>query len=357
MRCRSQAAEHLIVNENLRDKRGEMKATVCVTGASGFIGSSLVKKLLEKDYVVHATVRNLGDESKVRLLRGLPGADTRLFLFEADIYNPGTFGPAIGGCEFVFLVATPLKHDPLNSKYKDTTEAAIYGIHTILRLCEQSGTVRRVVYTGSVIASSPWKEDFSGYKDFIDESCWTKFDLPYPHYTDHLKDYTRSKTLSENEILKYNKEGEQRLEVVSLTCALVGGDTILSYVPDTPHVIISPLTGIEVYHSTLKFLHALLGSVPLVHIDDVCEAHIFCIERSVMAGRFLCAVDYPTLKDFGDYFAKKFPDLKLIKEVEGEGKSIKPCSQKLVALGFKYQFGFEEIMNASMECAKRLGAI
>ncbi|KAJ3690795.1 hypothetical protein LUZ61_019959 [Rhynchospora tenuis] len=163
-----------------------MKARVCVTGASGFIGSSLVKKLLEKDYVVHATLRNLGDESKVRLLRGLPGAETRLFLFEADIYDPGTFGPGIGGCEFVFLVATPLKHDPLNSKYKDTTEAAIDGIQTILRLCEQSGTVRRVVYTGSVTASSPWKEDFSGYKDFM-ESCWTNFDLPYPRYTDYLK--------------------------------------------------------------------------------------------------------------------------------------------------------------------------
>lgn len=129
-----------------------------------------------------------------------------------------------------------------------------------------------------------------------------------------MQDYISSKTLSEKEILEYNKEGEQGLEVVSLTCALVGGDTILPYIPDSVHLIISPLIGIEAYHMMLKFLQVLLGSVPLLHIEDACEAHIFCIERPVMAGRFLCAVDYPMMKDFVDYFAEKFPDLKLIKE-------------------------------------------
>jgi len=31
-------------------------------------------------------------------------------LFEADIYKPDDFWPAIQGCEFVFHVATPFLH-------------------------------------------------------------------------------------------------------------------------------------------------------------------------------------------------------------------------------------------------------
>ncbi|KAF7007618.1 hypothetical protein CFC21_022543, partial [Triticum aestivum] len=89
---------------------------VCVTGAAGYIASWLVKKLLERGCTVHGTLRNLGDEKKAGLLRGLPGAAERLVLFEADIYDAASFEPAIQGCEFVFLVATPLQHNSGSSK-------------------------------------------------------------------------------------------------------------------------------------------------------------------------------------------------------------------------------------------------
>jgi hypothetical protein len=56
------------------------------------------------------------DEKKAGLLRSLPSAAERLRLFQADIYDADTFEPAIAGCEFVFLVATPLAHDPTSTK-------------------------------------------------------------------------------------------------------------------------------------------------------------------------------------------------------------------------------------------------
>ena len=39
---------------------GSNKKVACVTGGSGYIGSALVKMLLEKGYAVKTTVRNPG---------------------------------------------------------------------------------------------------------------------------------------------------------------------------------------------------------------------------------------------------------------------------------------------------------
>jgi len=43
---------------------GSVSETVCVTGASGFIGSWLVMRLMEHGYTVRATVRDPGSNYK-----------------------------------------------------------------------------------------------------------------------------------------------------------------------------------------------------------------------------------------------------------------------------------------------------
>ncbi|TVU38080.1 hypothetical protein EJB05_11430 [Eragrostis curvula] len=337
------------------------RRVVCVTGGGGYIGSWLVRKLLDRGCVVHATLRNLEDEKKTALLRALPGAAEWLRLFQADIYDADTFEPAIAGCEFVFLVATPLSHDPSSTKYKDTTEATVDAVRIILRQCERSGTVRRVIHTASVVAASPLKEDGTGFADSMNESCWTPLNLSYGFSNAHLDAYAWSKTLAEKELLRYNDERDaagRAVEVVSLVCGLVGGDTIQPYLWSSLPVIVSPLTGSEPHHNSLLFLQALLGFVPVVHVEDVCEAHAFCMDQPAMAGRFLCAAGHPSMRDIVDRFAAKYPDLEIrLKDVTGEGVRVPVDTSKLVDLGFMYKFGVEETLDCSVECAKRLGEL
>ncbi|KAK7338037.1 hypothetical protein VNO77_18634 [Canavalia gladiata] len=343
------------------DKRIVMEkgCKVCVTGATGYIASWLVKKLLAKGYTVHATLRDLQNESKVGLLKSLPQTQGQLVLFEANIYSPTDFEAAIQGCEYVFHVATPLTHES-GTQYRDTTEAALAGSKGIVMSCLRVGTVRRLIYTASVVSASPLKEDGSGFKDAMDETCWTPLNdsLAYVYLEDpYYKNYTYSKTLTEKHMLSYGSDKNGgALEVVTLPCGLVGGDTLQSFTPTSGAVCIALIMQDEWPYKSLKFLEKLLGKIPLVHIDDVCEAHIFCMENTSINGRFLCASSYISLQEMANHFALHHPEFNVKKEnADGLEKDIKWVSTKLCDKGFVYKYDAKMILDDCIKCAKRMG--
>uniref|UniRef100_A0A6N2MVG6 NAD-dependent epimerase/dehydratase domain-containing protein n=1 Tax=Salix viminalis TaxID=40686 RepID=A0A6N2MVG6_SALVM len=173
-------------------------------------------------------------------------------------------------------------------------------------------------------------------------------------------EYSSAKTLAEKEVLSYNEIGGAKLEVVSLACGLVGGETILSHISSSVQVILSPISGnIFGYYEGLKFLEELLGSVPLVHIDDVCEAHIFCMEKPSMKGRFLCSAADPTASEIKTHLEKNHPEFMIEEKFreEPEIRGIKCDSSKLIKMGFEYKYNMRKIIDESLECGKRLGAL
>ncbi|KAL0925179.1 hypothetical protein M5K25_003491 [Dendrobium thyrsiflorum] len=237
-------------------------------------------------------------------------------------------------------------------------EASLAAMHIIMGACERSKSVKRVIYTASIMSASPRKEDDFSFKNLMDESCWTPLHCPFAHAQKFEQDYISSKTSTEKEILAYNTKGEKRrIKVVRLVCALVGGNGILEYIPGSISVIISPLSGQRLRYKQLKLLQEMLGSVPLVHIDDVCEAHIFCIEKDIISERFMCVSQWPMMQEIVDYYEFKFPNAQVLKEVESD-KSGTPCNSiKLLDLGFKYKYNMEQILDGSAEYARSVGGL
>jgi len=64
--------------------------TVMVTGATGFVASWLVKKLLDSGITVHAAVRNPEDASKIAHLKNLENKTSgKINFFKADLLEEG----------------------------------------------------------------------------------------------------------------------------------------------------------------------------------------------------------------------------------------------------------------------------
>ncbi|KAG6423219.1 hypothetical protein SASPL_113608 [Salvia splendens] len=324
---------------------------VCVTGGAGYLASFLIKTLLERGYTVHATLKSLGDATKVELLKGLAHAETRLKLFEADIYNPTDFEDAIQGCSFVFHLAMPMLHYSHSSKYKNTSEAGVGAVKIIAESCIRSNTVKRLIYTASIMAASPLKVDASGYEDVVDETCWTPLNLSYQMYSDYIS----SKTQSEKEVARYNGRG---IEVVSLACGLVGGETLQCFTSASMAVLIAQAMDDGTLYKGLRCVEDLLSKVPIAHIVDVIEAHIFAMENPDINGRFLVANAFLKSAEIAVLIQKLHPDITIPpKFVEDTKRETKWGSRKLQDLGFQYICDADKIIYDSIVCAKRLGNI
>ena len=76
---------------------------VAVTGTSGYIGSWIVKDLMEQGYQVRACVRDKSRPEKVDHLLALNETDLRgqVELFEADLFKQGSYDEPFVGCAAV----------------------------------------------------------------------------------------------------------------------------------------------------------------------------------------------------------------------------------------------------------------
>ncbi|KAL5827336.1 hypothetical protein ACOSQ4_019133 [Xanthoceras sorbifolium] len=166
----------------LRERMSGEGKVVCVTGASGYIASWLVKLLLQRGYTVKATVRDPNDPKKTQHLLALDGAKQRLHIFKASLSEEGAFDSAIDGCDGVFQTASPVVFST-NDPQADIVDAAIKGALNVLKSCAKVSSVKRVVFTSSM-ASVMYNGKPLTPQTVIDETWFSD-----PALCDNLKIY------------------------------------------------------------------------------------------------------------------------------------------------------------------------
>jgi len=177
--------------------------TVAVTGAAGFVGGWVVRKLLDRGYRVRACVRDANDPSKTGFLKAMPGyVSGRLTLHSADLNNDGCFDEIFKGCHGV-------AHISHINRYGDDDYVKHVCGH-IIDSVNESGSVNRVVVTSSIAAVvSETNFDEMVKRPVVYEDRYPDADNP------RVSGYSRSKQQAEH---MFAKAAEQHGMWDSITC-------------------------------------------------------------------------------------------------------------------------------------------
>lgn len=270
-----------------------MTKIACVTGASGFIGSHLVRELLERGYTVRATVRDASDEKKTahltRLAAGLPGV---LELHSADLTEPGSFDAAVAGCQHVHHVASAV-YMQAKDPQREIVDPAVQGTENLLCAIDRAGTVEALSVTSSLAAVGDVAPR-PGHT--YTEADWNR------DATLQSAPYNLSKTLAERAVWRWH-DGLPPERKLPLT--VVNPGVVLGPVYAKVHLRSSPsIVTLHLVHFTPACPRV---SVPIVDVRDVVRAQLAGVEQGA-TGRFLLYSEPLWMREIAQILAPAFPD-------------------------------------------------
>ena len=249
---------------------------VCVTGAAGFIAGHVITDLLDDGHVVHATVRDLGDDAKRAHLDVLkeryPG---QLECFEADLLEPGSLDAALDGCDALIHTATAVilaAPDP----QKQIIDVAVKGTQNVLDSVARTPGVKRIVMTSSIAAVMSYDQQGKTYTE--DDWC-TSDDIG-------LDPYGMGKTQSERLLWQFVDKHADRVQAVAIN----------------PSVVIGPPLAKHNIRSSLSFIRDLVGwtypacppmRLHLVDVGDVSKGHVRALTSNEAVGQRIIFSDRP----------------------------------------------------------------
>lgn len=230
-------------------------STALVTGGTGFVGSHIVRVLVEAGHTVRVLHRQ---SSPLDLIQGLPIEHTI-----GDVVDSASLERAMQGCNWVFHVAAV-------ADYWRENRVKLYlvnvnGTINVLNAAKHTG-VRRVIFTSSAAAIG-LRDDGLPADESIPFNLQPR-QFPYGH----------SKALAEREVQRAVADG---LDAVILNPTAIYGPGDLNQISGS--AIVEVGNGrVPIYPS---------GAWTVIDVRDVAQAHLVAAERGRTGERYLLGAE------------------------------------------------------------------
>jgi len=239
-----------------------------VTGATGFLGSHVARRLLSKGAELRLLLRPTSRTDNI--------ADLAAERVTGDLRDVESLKRGMAGCEFVFHVAADYRLWAVHGQ--ELYQSNVDGTRNILQAARESG-IRRVVYTSSVATMG-----FGNNGHMTDEN--TRVAL-----SNMIGDYKRSKFMAEQLVMD----------------AARGGQDVVMVNPTTPigerDIKPTPTGRIIVDFLKRKFPAYVDTGLNLVDVVDCAEGHLLAMERATPGERYILGGENLTLKQILDKLA------------------------------------------------------
>ncbi|WP_319760912.1 hopanoid-associated sugar epimerase [Maridesulfovibrio sp.] len=236
---------------------------VMITGATGLIGSRLVRILAGQGFHIKALVR---DKIRAEKLVTEP-----VEFICGDLSNEAALEEALKDCKYLFHLAADYRlwvPDP-----EVMTQTNVEGTRLLMRKALEAG-VERIVYTSSVCVlgcnadGSPVDEDASST------------------VTDMISPYKKSKFLAEKVVMDMVRDEGLPAVIVNPSTPVGPGDSRPT--PTGTMVLNAARDGGLFYADT---------GLNVAHVDDIAQGHLLALKHGKIGRRYILGGDNISLKD------------------------------------------------------------
>ena len=269
---------------------------VMVTGATGFVASWLVKKLMDNGITVHAAVRNPDDTIKLAHLKNLENSSSgKIIFFKSDLLEEGSYLKAMEGCSVVFHTASPFNFKVTDSQ-RGFVDPALKGTRNVLDSVNKTESVKRVVLTSSCVAIVGDTIEIAKYPDkTITEDMWNTTS------TVNNNPYGYSKSVAEKLAWEMN-EKQEKWKLVVINPSFVMGPTLSATSTSGTHGMIGQLADGTMKSGAPPF------EIGMVDVKDVAEAHFNAAYLEDASGRHILSNKTLSMVDLANIIRNKFGD-------------------------------------------------